>query len=476
MSAAGGRPGLVELLEGLLLAHAVLGGQGDLDVPVLEQLAHGREEVPRLLPAGDGPAVDPRRALGGDDVLLVPGLLDDEGVGRAQQRPVEVGVVGVLDDEPRRPLPGALALRLEHQPDRAGQSPVVGGLLQRLEVLPRDIGQVDRRLPLAELGHRAGEADDGRVLGHRLGRVRRRPRGREVDVEVDVVLARGRDEHGRGLVALGEEPAALCENGSRVDLVPVVLREPGGAVVAGLLVAVGEHDDVPVELRSLVEVPQQRADHRRVRALHVQGAAPVDLAVDDRPGEGVLVPVLLLDRHDVGVPEEQQRLLGAGPGDPRDEVDVVLLRGVDDLDGHARLLPHGLEHLRVRAGVAAAAVVLRVEGEHPREQVQRVLVRGRDRRSGQAGRRGGRPGEGTGASRGGDADPGHARAEEGTAGHRGTGRLVRGVGHVDSFVGVVHRGFSSGDLSHNGSHCAHAPSGVPGATSGAVPDAPVAAT
>src|SRR5205823_1130695 len=73
--------------------------------------------------------------------------------------------------------------------------------------------------------------------------------------------------------------AALVDGILGVDQLAAVVPHPTGAeVAAGLLVGEGRHDYVAVEAHAAALEQEQRRQLGRDLALHVDGAAPVNLA------------------------------------------------------------------------------------------------------------------------------------------------------------------------------------------------------
>ncbi len=173
------------------------------------------------------------------------------------------------------------------------------------------------------------------------------------------------DPEGRGLLLGGRaevddaaelEPVAgaLVDRVVGADGVGVRLAEPGEAeAVADLLVGGGGEDQVAGRLEALAG---ERGDRDRVRGhlpLHVERAAPPDLAVAHLAGERRHRPLGGVGEDDVGVAEQQQRRAVAATRNPGDEAGAL---------GHARV------------EVAANAVCLEVFAQ---ELGRRRLVAGR---------------------------------------------------------------------------------------------------
>src|SRR5262249_58020423 len=109
------------------------------------------------------------------------------------------------------------------------------------------------------------------------------------------------------LAALEQHAAALVEGELGVDHVLMVLEHPRDAALASrLLVALGEQDDVAIELhpRALEEDQGHRAG--RDHTLVVDHSSSIVVAVALRYAERLRRPALLLHRHHVDVPEQER--------------------------------------------------------------------------------------------------------------------------------------------------------------------------
>ena len=127
----------------------------------------------------------------------------------------------------------------------------------------------------AESGQRARGV--GRVAA-RLQRDRQR-----------VLVDRRHAHQARRAGAVLEDPAALVERDAGVDLRPRRLGEPARAVVAALLVGLGEQDDVALERHLGARDPRRGHGERGEAALEVHRAAAVDEAALITPANGSTV-------------------------------------------------------------------------------------------------------------------------------------------------------------------------------------------
>ena len=138
----------------------------------------------------------------------------------------------------------------------------------------------------------------------------------------------------------------------------MLLDEEARAELAAVLL-VGEDDqhEVARELHALALRAQERAHEHRDAALHVERAAPPDVAVDELAGERRVRPGLSRRRDDVDVSLEEERLRVAAR-ESRDEVRPRRVLRVE-LRLAARLLEQRLDELDARALVSGR--VRRVE-------------------------------------------------------------------------------------------------------------------
>ncbi len=157
------------------------------------------------------------------------------------------------------------------------------------------------------------------------------------------------------------EAAELADRvADAVEQLGVLAHEELGAErAAGLLVGHQAEDHVARRLLAARERAHERGEHHRDAALHVERAAPPDVAVGDLAGERRMRPVAARG-DDVDVALQQQRRTGAATAQARDQVRPRRL-GREDARLAAELLEQVADPLDARALVARR--VARVEAQ-----------------------------------------------------------------------------------------------------------------
>ena len=142
------------------------------------------------------------------------------------------------------------------------------------------------------------------------------------------LLARGHREHGPlDAEELSGAAAALVDDVLRRERLGVVFGEPlDAAQAARLLVRHRQEHDVASERLASALQQQEREQLGDPQTLHVERAAAPDLAVAQDAAEGVFVPVLALDGHDVGVVEQQQGRLAPVAAQDSAQGDAIVAR------------------------------------------------------------------------------------------------------------------------------------------------------
>ena len=303
--------------------------RGDLDPLVRD---HALELADRRPRPGAREQADVHRRLGAarQHVGAEAALGDRRHVDRAQHA-VEELAEAPARERAHRPAAGLRRLRGEEGAQlarRAAAEPVGPGA----QVAPRDgAGARGRRLVALDAVQRARQVGECGVAqrARRVGRVAARLQRDRQRVLVD----RRHAHQARGAGAVLEDPAALVERDAGVDLRPRRLGEPARAVVAALLVGLGEQDDVALERHLGARDPRRGHGERGEAALEVHRAAAVDEAASDQARERVHRPEVALDAHDVLVAGQQERLLGRVLGaQAREEVGLARRRRRHDLD------------------------------------------------------------------------------------------------------------------------------------------------
>src|ERR1700679_259276 len=118
--------------------------------------------------------------------------------------------------------------------------------------------------------------------------------------------------------------------------------------------------------RDLVRERQRRADE----ALHVAGAAAIELVAAHFRRERIARPVLAIDRHNVGVARQDVAAVALGP-ERREEVGLVLLGIIAAAAARARVLQKLLREIDQREVRQPAR---RVEGDEALGEVERGHV------------------------------------------------------------------------------------------------------
>ena len=158
--------------------------------------------------------------------------------------------------------------------------------------------------------------------------------------------------------------ASLVEREVGAHELGMLLHEPREAVVlVHLLVGGQRQDQVAGGAESLPPERRERDGARRHLALHVERAAPPDLAVDEIARPGVARPLLGIGAHGVGVREQRERGAVAAR-QPRDEIEPVG-RPADELARDPALLEVVAQQLRGDRLVARW-----VDGVRPQQRLQ----------------------------------------------------------------------------------------------------------
>ena len=121
--------------------------------------------------------------------------------------------------------------------------------------------------------------------------------------------------------------------------------------------------------------PQNRPEHHRHTALHVQGASTPNLAVDQLAAERIVAPALANRRDHIDVTLEKQRRRGTPTGQPRQQARPCRVLGQDSrlqASSVAEILdpPHALSLVTGWIG--------RVEPDQLTQQLDRIVRHGAD--------------------------------------------------------------------------------------------------
>ena len=156
----------------------------------------------------------------------------------------------------------------------------------------------------------------------------------------------------------------------------MVLAEPRRAEArADLLVCSRAEDQIARRLEALARQRRDRNGFRRDLPLHVERAAPPNLAVAQLAAKRVGAPLRRVCEHDVGVGKEEQRGTVAPTWDARDEV-----RALGDLRvqlaGDARVFEIAAQQLR--CGGLVARRVRRVDANELLQELRHFLAQRRN--------------------------------------------------------------------------------------------------
>ncbi len=148
-----------------------------------------------------------------------------------------------------------------------------------------------------------------------------------------------------------------------------VREEAGAEVAAVLLVAEDGENDVATWLDLGARGAQERVDHHRDAALHVERAAAPEPAVHQLASERRMRPLLARGRDDVDVPVQEERRRLARAAHARDEIRPrVVLRDDARLDaGFLEQAPHVCD-----ARALVPGRIRRVEADEIAEKVDDV--------------------------------------------------------------------------------------------------------
>ena len=187
----------------------------------------------------------------------------------------------------------------------------------------------ERETEFRESVERGGEMIDG-VVGNRQRAVAAFVVN--LEAEIDDVLFADLDVVGDFLAVERFAPAAFVERVFGVDPIAMIFDEPVDAAVGAAAFFVGGEgdDDVAIGLEAFLFVLNQVGDPDGGLGFVVAGAAAVEVAVFFGEHEGIDGPVFALGFDDVGVGEEEERLLLAGAVVADDEVAFFVDRAADE--------------------------------------------------------------------------------------------------------------------------------------------------
>ena len=216
--------------------------------------------------------------------------------------------------------------------------------LQPREVLLHDGREVVPALPLLYPPEGAHEPVEGVVaVGH--GAVAGAPLRHQPQPERPLLRRRHREHGPLHPEQLRRAAAALVDDVLRRQRLGVIRFEPlDAARPPRLLVRHRQEHDVARQRQARALQQQHRDQLGHAQPLHVERAAPPDLAVADDARERLLVPVLALHGHHVGVIEQHQRLLAAVAAQDGAQRDAVVAR-VERLAGDALAFEDGPEEV-----------------------------------------------------------------------------------------------------------------------------------
>ena len=258
------------------------------------------------------------------------------------------------------------------------------------------VGRIEASARVAAHDHLLGDAVE---LGDELGRghdgvgPERRLRGMGLEA------VHGREEGPDALVGVDHlEPGRLADDhGARGGQVPAEAGDRVHHAETGRLLVVGEQD---VDRRLHIhrqEVGHER-ERERVEAFHVDGATAIGAPVLDPQRERIRGPGLPRDRHHVGVAREHDPA-AIGRTDGGVDRGLIARRALIAHIGHAPALQIILDEVDQRQVRLRA---LGVEGDEPRQHLERRVARARHLNASRACRRGcraRRPGCRPGSSR-----------------------------------------------------------------------------
>ena len=238
-----------------------------------------------------------------------------------------------------------------------------------------------------------------RTIAHLLDRVHRAAVAPVRLRHLGVAGAAGDRERGGERPAAGDPDLERGRLGDDARVRPHAVAHGGQAARARrLLVGDRVHDQVALQAHTEPVQHLGRVHHAGDAALHVAGAAPVQVAVAHLGLVGVARPaVARLRRDDVDVPVQEQAAPAARPGEPGGELRAPveaesrrhLPRAGDvgrgrlpDVDGGARR-GQALAEIGLQVGLLAGRVARhaggRVEPDQPRRQLDQLFPTGGDR-------------------------------------------------------------------------------------------------
>ena len=193
-----------------------------------------------------------------------------------------------------------------------------------LEVLSRDVVQLDGEVELGEARQRLRQVIDRVVLhGHRAvaAGIHR------LELEILVHLLARLYLVGQVLALAARAPAAFIDCHLGIDQIAMVLHQPVDAVeLTAFLVGGQRENQIALGREVLFFQANQVGQELRGHALVVARAASVEPAVMLQKREGIDRPILPLRLDDVEVSEQQQRPPRTGAAPSRDEVVLPRIR------------------------------------------------------------------------------------------------------------------------------------------------------
>ena len=155
----------------------------------------------------------------------------------------------------------------------------------------------------------------------------------------------------------------------------VVLLDHEARTVCPQILLIREHAQQHVARRRLSGLgeSQDRPEHHRHTALHVQGASTPNLAVDQLAAERIVTPALAIRRDHVDVTLEKERRRGTTTGQPHQQIRPCRVLGQDsrlEASSVAEVLdpPHALS--------LVAGWIGRIEPDQLTQQLDRIVRHG----------------------------------------------------------------------------------------------------
>ena len=208
----------------------------------------------------------------------------------------------------------------------------VGVEAEGRDELPPGVGVGDRWLGGGESAGYLANFDGRQVLAVGRGAMP------GVTIHVDSTLrcalfAHVNDSGIRSVLPVNVGTAGFADAVCPGECVGVVLREPFGAQPAPRFLIGDRHEVQRSEVPALARYLARDHGHSCGDKQHVNGAAAVYFPVFDHSFERWLGPMLLIDGHHVGVPQECERLgvlgVGAGNGDHQGCAPGLRLKALD---------------------------------------------------------------------------------------------------------------------------------------------------